>query len=70
MKKAYVLNLSFGTWKNQIWFMGGDDAAHSEAFEKAKKSLPSATSDCLNSNDFFHRACSHFENLGFLRIQK
>jgi len=67
-KKAYALNLSFGTWKNQLWFMGADE--NTEAFEQAKKSLPGAASDCINSNDFFNRACAHFESRGFLRIQK
>jgi len=70
MKKAYVVNLTFGTWKNQIWFMGGDADENSETFEKAKKTLPAASVDCISSSDFFHRACNHFESHGFLRIQK
>ena len=70
MKKAYIVNLSYGTWKNQIWFMGGDEDENSEAFDKAKKLLPDISKDCKNSNEFFQRTCVHFESRGFLRIQK
>ncbi|MCL1824185.1 MAG: hypothetical protein FWG44_08285 [Oscillospiraceae bacterium] len=70
MKKSFIINLNFGTWKNQLWFMGDDE--NSEAFEKAKKNLSAVLpdNDCKNSNDFFNRACAHFESHGFLRIQK
>jgi hypothetical protein len=68
MKKSYIVNLSFGTWKNQVWFMGADGSE--AAFEKAKKSLPAASADCAGSNDYFNRACAHFESHGFLRIQE
>jgi hypothetical protein len=68
MKKSYIINLSFGTWKNQVWFMG--ESENAAVFDKAKKALPVMGSDCTNSNDFFNRVCSHFESHGFLRIQK
>jgi hypothetical protein len=67
VKKSFIVNIDFGTWKNQIWFMGEGDIS---AFDKAKKSLPDFNSDCTNSNDFFCRVCAHFESHGFLRIQK
>jgi len=67
VKKSFIVTISFGTWKNQIWFMG--DSEFSE-FDKAKKTLPDMSSDCNNFNDFFNRVCSHFESHGFLRIQK
>ena len=68
MKKSYIVTLSFGTWKNQVWFMGADES--DAAFEKAKKTLPSVSAGCANSNDYFNRACAHFESHGFLRIQE
>jgi hypothetical protein len=68
MKKSYIANLSFGTWKNQVWFMGGDE--NEAAFDKAKKTLPTVIQDCVSSNDYFNRACAHFESHGFLRIQE
>jgi len=68
MKKSFIVNIGLGTWKNQIWFMG--ESENSAVFEKAKKSLPATGADCKNSNDYFNRICVHFENHGFLRIQK
>ena len=68
MKKSFIANISFGTWKNQLWFMG--ESENFAAFDKAKKSLPAFASDCINSSDFFNRVCAHFESHGFLRIQK
>jgi hypothetical protein len=47
----------------------GDDENFT-AFERARKSLPDAACGCINSGDFFNRACAHFESFGFLRIQK
>ncbi|MCL2637330.1 MAG: hypothetical protein FWD48_03070 [Oscillospiraceae bacterium] len=67
MKKSFIISIGFGTWKNQLWFMGDNE---NSAFEKAKKSLPDFSADCTNSHDFFSRVCSHFESHGFLRIQK
>jgi hypothetical protein len=68
MKKAYILNLNFGTWRNQVWFMGQEE--NGASFDKAKKTLPSVSADCASSNDYFNRACAHFESHGFLRIQE
>jgi len=68
MKKAYVVNLSFGIWKNQLWFMGEDE--NQTAFDNVKKTLKSIGAGCANPNDFFQRVCAHFESHGFLRIQK
>jgi len=68
VKKSFIANISFGTWKNQIWFMG--DSENAAAFEKAKKSLSVIGADCTNASDFFNRVCTHFESHGFLRIQK
>jgi hypothetical protein len=68
MKSSYIVNLYYGTWKNRLWFMGDDE--NFTAFERARKSLPDAACGCINSGDFFNRACIHFESFGFLRIQK
>jgi hypothetical protein len=68
LKKSFIVNISFGTWKNQVWFMG--ESENAEAFNQAKKTLPAVSADCTNSSDFFNRVCVHFESRGFLRIQK
>ncbi|MDR2558724.1 MAG: hypothetical protein LBC86_04160 [Oscillospiraceae bacterium] len=67
MKKSFIVNISFGTWKNQLWFVSDSE---NSAFDKAKKALPDFGANCTNSNDFFNRVCTHFESHGFLRIQK
>lgn len=73
-KKAYIINLTFKTWQNQIWFCATDENADEEStdadFEKAEKSLDAVGDICKNSNEFFNKAVEHFENCGFSRIQK
>ncbi len=67
-KKPYIINLQFGTWQNQLWFMG--DEGRDEEFSRAEKGLDEIGDSCTNSSDFFDKAVKHFEGLGFARIYK
>lgn len=73
-KKAYIINLTFKTWQNQIWFCPTDENTDYDSldvdFEKAEKSLDSVGNGCTSSNEFFNKAVEHFESYGFSRIQK
>lgn len=72
-KKAYIINLTFNTWQNQLWFCPTDSSSDNnfdEDFKKAEQSLETVGDDCKNSNEFFTKAVEHFESYGFSRIQK
>lgn len=72
-KKAYIINLTFGTWQNQLWFCGteNEDGENlDDDFEKAKQTLEMVGNECSNSNEFFYKAVEHFKSYGFSRIQK
>ncbi len=69
-KKAYIINITHGAWNNQLWFSGEDDDLTERKWVDAKKSLEEVGSQCSNSNKFFSEAVKHFEEYGFVRVQK
>ena len=70
MKKPYIICLRFGTWRNELWFSAEDDEATASEWEKAVGELPEVSTRCVNSNDFMSAAVEHFEDRGFIRIQR
>lgn len=68
--KAYIINLKYGIWENQLWLEAQDAPAMQLAFEKAKNELCKVAENSQNSSDFFTKAIEHFASFGFDRIQK
>lgn len=68
--QAYIINLAFGAWQNQLWFTSVEDSDSQHRWADAKQSLEEIGSRCTNSNEFFLAAVRHFEEYGFQRIQK
>lgn len=68
MKKAYCVNLVFGTWHNQMWLSG--DEEDEAVFARARLTHENAVEGAANPNEFFGRTVEHFESYGFKRIQK
>ncbi len=68
--KAYIINLKYGIWENQLWLEAADTPAMQLAFEKAKNGLSEVAENSQNSSDFFNKAIEHFATFGFDRIQK
>jgi hypothetical protein len=64
MKKAYIINLKYGIWENQLWLEADDNEAMQEKWEIAKATA------CQSSGDYFNKAIEHFSQYGFSRIQK
>lgn len=71
LRDTYIINLAFDTWQNQVWFCDKlQDDRSDRRWADAKKSLEDVGERCSNASDFFHEAVKHFEEYGFVRIQK
>lgn len=70
MNKAYIINLKYGIWENQLWLEADDTAEMQEKWEIAKAKLADIAKACQNSGDYFNKAIEHFSQYGFTRIQK
>lgn len=78
-KETYIIDLTFGTWQNQIWFCDGKLCESGEPCETevsdrrwadAKQTLEDVGEHCTNPSEFFNEAVKHFEKHGFIRIQR
>ncbi len=70
MKKPYIIGLKFGTWQSELWFSAGDDPQTEAAWKKASDSLTGIGAQAANPNEFLSAAVEHFEQSGFVRIQR
>ncbi|MDR0223059.1 MAG: hypothetical protein LBI38_05965 [Oscillospiraceae bacterium] len=67
MNNAYILNLKFGTWENQLWFAGEKDK---KAWSSAVAELDEIGDGCSGANEFFLKVTDFLEGRGFYRIEK
>lgn len=68
--KAYIINLKFGIWENQLWLVGEDSPECEKKWEDAKAALDDIAKVSRGSGEFFAKAIDHFDSYGFTRIQK
>ncbi len=68
--KEYVLDVEFGTWQNQLWFMNLDDSETKEKWQKAIEEINLLKSSYENAMEFQDGVIEYMINLGFIRIQK
>ena len=61
MKKAYIINLKYGIWENQLWLEADDNEAMQEKWEIAKAKLTDVATACQSSGDYFNKAIEHFQ---------
>mgnify|MGYP006968815161 CR=1 FL=1 len=45
MKKAYIINLKYGIWENQLWLEADDNEVMQEKWEIAKAKLTDVAGD-------------------------
>lgn len=70
-RDTYIINLAFDTWQNQVWFCDTlQDDSSDRRWSDAKQTLEDVGERCSNASDFFGEAVKHFEEYGFVRIQK
>ena len=70
IKRAYIINLKYGIWENQLWLEADDNEVMQEKWEIAKAKLTDVATACQSSGDYFNKAIEHFSQYGFSRIQK
>ncbi len=68
--KAYIINLKYGIWENQLWLVGKDTPECEKTWEEAKAGLGEVAEKSRSSGEFFSKAIEHFNSYGFTRIQK
>lgn len=49
MKKAYIINLKYGIWENQLWLEADDNEVMQEKWEIAKAKLADVATTCQSS---------------------
>ena len=70
-RDTYIINLAFDAWQNQVWFCDTvQDDCSDRRWSDAKQTLEDIGEHCSNASDFFNEAVKHFEEYGFVRIQK
>ena len=69
-KKAYIINLKFGIWENQLWLEADDDEKTLARWEDVKSGLDNVAKRCHTSGEYFTKATEYFADNGFHRIQK
>lgn len=65
--KEYILNIKFGTWQNQLWFMGEDNEENWQKAIEAIETLKKSSEDPIS---FQKSVIEYLKGLGFIRIQK
>ena len=71
LRGTYIINLAFDTWQNQVWFCDTlQDDCSDRRWADAKQTLEDVGERCSNASEFFNETVKHFEEYGFVRIQK
>ncbi|MCI8384339.1 MAG: hypothetical protein HFJ33_05720 [Clostridia bacterium] len=68
--KAYILNINYENWSNQLWFENEDTIEVQNSFNEAIKNLEKLKKESEDCYDYQNKVIEYFKTLGFLRIQK
>lgn len=68
--KEYILNIEFGNWQNQLWFMNKDTEDIQEKWQTAIKEVNSIKESSKEPIEFQDKVIDYLKGLGFIRIQK
>lgn len=68
--REYILNIEFGIWQNQLWFMNSDDSETKEKWKKAIKEIDCLKDSCEDAMKFQSMVIEYLRNFGFIRVQK
>ncbi len=70
MNKPYIICLKYKTWRNELWFSAPDNDITEDKWKTATDLLPEVSERCTSPNQFMSEAVEHFEQYGFVRIQR
>ena len=68
--REYILNIQFGTWQNQLWFINLDNSETEKKWLKATKEIDKLKSSYNEAIKYQAGVINYLENLGFERVQK
>ncbi|MBO5349442.1 MAG: hypothetical protein J6A89_06475 [Clostridia bacterium] len=68
--EAYILNIKFENWQNQLWFMNENTPEVKEKWQEAIKEIDSLRDSSDDAMSFQNNVIDYLKKLGFIRIQK
>lgn len=68
--REYILNIEFGTWQNQLWFINVDDFETKKKWERAIQKINLLKDSYEDAKKFQNRIIEFLEESGFTRVQK
>lgn len=68
--KAYILNIHYENWQNQLWFENEDSEKVKNDFQKAIENLENLRKTSADCYEFQNKVIEYFKTLGFERVQK
>lgn len=68
--KAYILNIHYDNWSNQLWFENEDSIEVQNAFNEAIKHMENLKNESEDCYDYQNKVIEYLKTLGFQRVQK
>lgn len=68
--EAYILNIKFENWQNELWFMNENTLEVKEKWQEAIKEIDSLRDSSDDAMSFQNNVIDYLKKLGFIRIQK
>lgn len=68
--EAYILNIKFENWQNELWFMNENTIEVKEKWQEAIKEIDSLRDSSDDAMSFQNNVIDYLKKLGFIRIQK
>ena len=68
--EAYILNIKFENWQNELWFMNENTLEVKEKWQEAIKEIDSLRDSSDDAMSYQNNVIEYLKKLGFARIQK
>lgn len=68
--KAYILNIHYENWSNQLWFANEDSIEVQNTFDEAIKDIEKLKNKSKDCYDYQNKVIEYLKTLGFQRVQK
>ncbi|MBQ6992253.1 MAG: hypothetical protein IJN50_05035 [Clostridia bacterium] len=68
--EAYILNIKFKNWQNQLWFINENSSEVKERWKEALKEIESLRNLSDDAMEYQNNVIEYLKKLGFARIQK
>lgn len=68
--KAYILNIYYENWTNQLWFANEDTFEVQNTFKEAIENMDELKKKSKDCYDYQDKVIEYLQTLGFQRVQK